>query len=77
MNVIVKLSLAEVRGITKYLKETSSDINENVNRSDIEQFINGVINGELQAVHSAVADYVRTEEKKLNDSGLFKLPEMA
>ena len=76
MNITVKLSLAEVRGITNYLKETSPDIIPSVNRSDIEQFVRGRINMELQAEHSSVADYVRIEEQKLQNSGLIKLPDL-
>lgn len=59
MKLTITLTKAEAEGIRKYLQEDEPLIS----KYDIERFVQGMVHGELQAQHSAVADYVRREEE--------------
>lgn len=64
MKITLELSDAKVRGIRKYLLETSPDINPKVTNDELKKF---VINETLSVLDfGAVGDYIREEEKLLS-----------
>jgi hypothetical protein len=64
MKITITLTDAEIRGIKRYLKDTSNEINPKITRGEISREVEGYVVGVLYAPHSAVADYVRLEVDK-------------
>lgn len=62
MKITIKLTIPEVRGVKKYLKEVG-DI-EKVSKSDVQEFVSGITLGSLHAPQEAVSDYITIEEMK-------------
>ncbi len=57
MKITVTLTEAEVKGLKKYLKETSGDINPKITKRDIEIEIMNIVSNNLS--HGAIGDYVQ------------------
>lgn len=55
MNITIKLTPAQVKGITAYLKEVSGNIDPKITKADIEQEIRGAIDSHLQS--GSIGDY--------------------
>ncbi len=55
MKITVELSDKQVKGIKAYLKEFDG---EKITKKEIAAYIGGIVHGNLEAPHEAVADYI-------------------
>ena len=62
MKITITLSDSEVKGIKSYLKSVSPDVSPRIKKSDIEQEIREIVNGNIYS--GAMGDYVIHEAMK-------------
>lgn len=62
MNVTIKLTDAEVKGIRKYLHATDGAINPKITNQEIRDFVRNECLGYLE--YGAVGDYITEERRK-------------
>lgn len=55
MKITIELTESETKGIKAYLKDTEG---EKVGRSEILQYIQGIVSGTINAPQEAVSDYI-------------------
>ena len=60
MKVTIELSEAEAKGLKEYLKDLDGI---RASKSDIQQHIQGIVSGVLNAPQEAVSDYIERFQK--------------
>lgn len=59
MTFKIELTGWEVEGIKNYLKEVSPDIDPQISKEDIRQFLNDLIQGNLNSERESVNQYIK------------------
>ena len=59
MKFTIEITEQEAIGIKQYLIETDGDLSPKVGKKEIQDFIQGIVSGSLNAPQDAVSDYIR------------------
>lgn len=59
MTFKIELTKWEVQGIKNYLKEVSPDINPVISKEDVQQYINDLVQGNLNSEREAVNAHIK------------------